>query len=100
VKLYRKKGPSVFFQEQLRCCVVVLTGDVMTKAQTLLDEELNRSAVAQQVGVKSNTLAKAIRAGRLHERKKTPAIAAADAGQARSQRSKTDAAAPMGMGAR
>jgi len=70
VKLYREKGPAGFFQEPAHRGAAVLTDDVITKAQSLLDEELSRSAVAQQVGVKSNTLAKAIRAGRLHEREK------------------------------
>lgn len=70
VKLYREKGPAGFFQEPAHRGAAVLTDDIITKAQSLLDEELSRSAVAQQVGVKSNTLAKAIRAGRLHEREK------------------------------
>jgi hypothetical protein len=47
-----------------------LTEDILNQAQRLLDESLSRSEVAAQIGIKPNTLAKAIHAGRLHEREK------------------------------
>ena len=70
VKLYRTKGTAGFFQEPRRRGAAVLTEDVLKRAQQLLDDGLSRSAVAAQVGIKANTLAKAIHAGRLHEREK------------------------------
>ena len=51
----------------------VLTEAVLRQAQERLDEGLDTSQVAEQLGVKRDTLAKAIHAGRLHKpaKKKT-----------------------------
>jgi transposase/predicted nucleic acid-binding Zn-ribbon protein len=96
VKRYRQKGVAGFYQEPNRRGPAVLTAEVLQEAQRLLDEGLQTSAVAEQLGVKRNTLAKAIGAGRLHNPKKndrdTPL-------STKSQRSGEDAEAPMGMGA-
>jgi hypothetical protein len=70
VKLYREKGTAGFFQEPGRRGAAVLTDDVLKEAQGLLDEGLGRNVVAARIGIKANTLAKAIHAGRLHEREK------------------------------
>lgn len=70
VKLYRTKGTAGFFEEPRHRGPAVLTEEMLKSAQSLLDDGLSRSAVAAQLGIKSNTLAKAIRAGRLHEREK------------------------------
>lgn len=70
VKLYRTKGTAGFFQEPRHRGPAVLTEDILKQAQRLLDDGMGRSAAASQVGIKPNTLAKAIRAGRLHEREK------------------------------
>jgi transposase-like protein len=53
----------------------VLTAAVLNEAQQRFDEGLEISEVAEQLGVKRDTLAKAIRAGRLHKplKKKTSA---------------------------
>jgi predicted DNA-binding protein (UPF0251 family) len=45
----------------------VLTPNVLAEAQRLLDEGLESAAVAERVGVKPDTLSKAVRAGRLHK---------------------------------
>ena len=73
VKRYREKGVSGFYEEPKRRGPAVLTAAVLQEAQERLDEGLDTSQVAAQLGVKSNTLAKAIRAGRLHKpaKKKT-----------------------------
>jgi transposase len=73
VKLYREKGVAGFYQEPNRRGPAVLTAEVLEKAQALLDEGLKTAAVAEQLGVKRDTLAKAIRAGRLRKaaKKKT-----------------------------
>ena len=74
VKRYRDKGVSGFYEEPNRRGPAVLTAEVLKEAQERLDEGLETSEVAEQLGVKRDTLAKAIRAGRLHKRtkKKTP----------------------------
>ena len=70
VKLYREKGVAGFYEEPNRRGPAVLTAEVLKEAQGLLDEGLETSAVAEQLGVKRNTLAKAIWAGRLRKPKK------------------------------
>jgi hypothetical protein len=45
----------------------VLTAEVLEKAQEMLDAGLETAAVAEQLGVKRDTLAKAIGAGRLRK---------------------------------
>ena len=70
VKLYRDKGVSGFYEEPNRRGPAVLTAEVLKEAQERLDEGLETSEVAEQLGVKRDTLAKAIRAGRLHKRTK------------------------------
>jgi transposase-like protein len=70
VKLYRQKGVQGFYAEPKRRGPAVLTVPVLEQAQELLDEGLETSEVAEQLGVKRNTLAKAIGAGRLHKPKK------------------------------
>jgi transposase len=73
VKRYRQRGVAGFYEEPQRRGPAVLTEEVLKQAQERLDEGLETSAVAEQVGVKRDTLAKAIRAGRLHKpaKKKT-----------------------------
>jgi hypothetical protein len=70
VKLYRSKGVAGFYQEPRHRGPAVLTENLLKEAQKFLDDGLTRSAVAARIGIKANTLAKAIRAGRLHEREK------------------------------
>jgi transposase len=73
VKLYRERGVSGFYEEPNRRGPAVLTAHVLKEAQERLDEGFEISEVAEQLTVKRNTLAKAIRAGRLHKpaKKKT-----------------------------
>jgi transposase-like protein len=73
VKRYREKGVAGFYEEPKRRGPAVLTAPILRQAQALLDEGLETSAVGEQLGVKRDTLAKAIRAGRLHKpaKKKT-----------------------------
>jgi transposase len=73
VQRYRQKGVAGFYEEPRRRGPAVLTEEVLRQAQERLDEGLETSAVAEQVGVKRDTLAKAIGAGRLHKptKKKT-----------------------------
>jgi hypothetical protein len=69
-KLYREDGPQGFYAPRVRRGPAVLVADVMSKAQELLDADQDIKQVAVQMGVKLNTLQKAVRAGRLHVREK------------------------------
>jgi len=73
VKLYREQGPKGFYTPRKRRGPAVLTPPVLAEAQRLLDEGLEPPEVADRLGVKRNTLSKAVRAGRLHKplKKKT-----------------------------
>lgn len=73
VKRYREEGPKGFYGPRTRRGPAVLTPAVMAEAQRLLDEGLESAEVADQLGIKRDTLSKAVRAGRLHRPvKKTP----------------------------
>jgi transposase-like protein len=76
VKLYREKGVSGFYEEPKRRGPAVLTAEVLHEAQRRFDEGLDISEVAEQLDVKRDTLAKAVRAGRLHKptKKKTSTL--------------------------
>ena len=69
VKLYRAGGPPAFFKQPGRRGATVLTGAVSAQAQALLSAGVDRLAVARQLGLKPNTLAKAFHGGRLVEPK-------------------------------
>jgi transposase len=76
VKLYRKAGPKGFYAQRKTRGPAVLTPPVLEEAQQLLDECLETPQVADRLGIKRDTLSKAVRAGRLHKRakKKTPRL--------------------------
>jgi transposase-like protein len=73
VKLFRAKGAPGFYAQRNYRGATVLTDPVLQQVQSLLDEGVEARAVAEQLGIKFNTLDKAIRAGRLHKavKKKT-----------------------------
>jgi len=71
VKLFREKGASGFFEKRVSRGPAVLTPPVLAQVQELLDGGLDVWAVAKELNLKPNTLAKAVRAGRLHVAKKT-----------------------------
>lgn len=72
VKLHREQGVKGFFVPRKGRGPAVLTPSVMTQAQALLDGGMVSEAVADQLGIKRDTLGKAVRAGRLHVAKKKP----------------------------
>ena len=67
VRLYREDGAAGFYKERNRRGAAVLTLEVLEKAQRFLDEGKSRSQTAEALGIKSNTLSKAIQAGKLYE---------------------------------
>ena len=72
VKLYRDQGAKGFYEAKPRhSSASVLKGEVVARAQQLLDEGRSVPEVAEELNVLGNTLHKAIRAGRLRAPKKT-----------------------------
>ena len=65
VKILREKGPAGFFEEKRRRGTHVLKEDVLAEAQNLLTKGEKIPAVAEKLNIKSDTLRKAVRAGRL-----------------------------------
>jgi hypothetical protein len=105
VKLFREKGAPGFYAQRNYRGAAVLTEAVLTQAQSLLDEGHEPRIVAQTLGIKPNTLSKAIRAGKLHQPVKKSA-SPEDTGlsqilpaSSKSERTSQDALALMGRGA-
>ena len=67
VKRYREEGPKGFYRPRGHRGPAVLTPAVLSEAQRLLDEGLETAQVADRLGIKRDTLSKAVRAGRLHQ---------------------------------
>ena len=65
VKQYRQSGTASFFKSRRDRQPRVLTPPMLQKVQDLLQEGREPSAVAGQLGIKSDTLRKAIKAGRI-----------------------------------
>ena len=70
VKRYRDDGPRAFYAERKTRGAAVLTEPVLAEAQRLLDDGLSVKDVAARLELKSDTLDKAVRAGRVHVAKK------------------------------
>jgi transposase-like protein len=70
LKVHRQQGPAGFFRQPRRRSATVLTPEVKQRAQELLDEGKSIPEVSSGTGVASNTLHKAVQAGRLHATKK------------------------------
>lgn len=66
VKLYREAGVAGFYAQKNTRGPAVLTAEVIRQAQHLFDEGLPIAGVAEQLGLLRDTLAKAVRSGRLH----------------------------------
>ena len=98
VKLYREQGPKGFYAPRNTRGAAVLTAAVLEQAQRLFDEGLYPPEVADRRGIKRDTLSKAVRAGRLHARTREKGSAALRI-PSKSERSRRDSGAPMGMGA-
>jgi hypothetical protein len=89
----REQGVEAFFEpRKKRCGGKILTPEVLEKAQSLLDQGYPRYQISKELGVKEDTLRKAINDGRLQEQKKSQPPAS------KSARNEVDAAAAEGMG--
>jgi len=103
VKQYREEGSQGFFAPRKYRGAAVLTTEVCTQAQELLDQGETPSAVAHRLGVKVDTLSKAVRTGRLR-RPSASGSGAGSVGSARdasckSERSAAESDAEMGVAA-
>lgn len=67
VKKYREGGAEAFYGQRRRPQPRVLTAEVLSQAQELFQQGESRPAVAKKLGLKMDTLSKAVRAGRLVE---------------------------------
>lgn len=65
VKQYRLAGTASFFKSRAARQPRVLTPSMLQKVQELLQQGQEPSAVARQLGIKSDTLRKALKAGRI-----------------------------------
>ena len=71
MKVYREYGAKGFYEPKPRhSSASVLKGEVLERAQQLLDEGQSIPEVAKQLKVLANTIHKAIRAGRLRQPQK------------------------------
>ena len=95
VKLYREGGEAAFFAPAKKRSASKLTEQVSQVAQGLLDQGLTVPEVGRQLGILSNTLHKAIRAGRLRPGKKKDPSNDAIA-SSKSERGVADIQAPLG----
>jgi len=103
VKQYREEGPQGFFAPRKYRGAAVLTTEVCTQAQYLLDQGETPSAVAHRLGLKVDTLSKAVRTGRLRR----PSASGSGAGSigavreasCKSERSAAESEAEMGVAA-
>lgn len=72
VKVFRERGAQGFYVAKPRhSSASVLKGEVLERAQQLLERGRSVPEVAQELNLLANTLHKAIRAGRLLQQKKT-----------------------------
>lgn len=65
VKRYRQGGPGAFYRPRPTRGAAVLTPAVMERVQQLLDGGTDVNTAARELGLKPNTVHKAVRAGRL-----------------------------------
>ncbi len=68
VKTYREGGPKAFYQEPKRGGPRVLTPDVVDQAENLFDNGKDVGEVAEELGLKKDTLQKAIKSGRVKKK--------------------------------
>jgi hypothetical protein len=75
VKLYRERGAKGFYAPRATRGAAVLTAGVVAEIESLLVDGLSLGEVAERLGLKLNTLQKAVSAGRIRliAKKKTAA---------------------------
>lgn len=97
VKKYQAGGPAAFYQSRKVRGAPVMTDEVVSQVQALLGQGHSRAAVAQQLGLKPDTLRKAIEQGRVRKPAATAASVPLPAATDKSARSVADVSAEMGV---
>lgn len=98
LKKYREGGIEAFFRKKKGGRRgTALTPEKLVKAQAMLDEGMSRIEVSEELGVRKDTLRKAINDGRLNEPSKTPQQEAERA-SVKSTRNSEDNTAAEGIG--
>ena len=97
VKKYREDGIGGFYQPRKGRGPTVLTDEVIAQAQELLSRGCSRGDVADQLGVRYDTLRKAINQGRLREPSRCETPDPPQQASDKSERSLADASAEMGV---
>ena len=118
VAKYRQEGIAAFYQPRKTRGATVITNELILQAQERLSRGLSRREVADDLGIKYDTLRKAINQGRLREPPSSPHVDVSLNGQQvastpppnmpsgssppqasdKSHRSEADATAEMGVG--
>ncbi len=93
VKKYREQGIAGFYNKRKTRSGHVITPKVLTRVQELLNSGKVVSAIARQLDLKTDTINKAIRDGRLQRVTSEPCKASI-----KSERSRADCEAAMGQG--
>src|SRR5271156_2655818 len=75
VKLYRERGTKGFYARRVSRGSAVLTAGVMAEIESLLVAGVSLAEVAQKLGLKLNTLQKAVSAGRIRPAAKKNLVA-------------------------
>jgi len=98
VKKYREEGIARFYQPRKGRGATVMSYEVTARAQEELSRGCSRRQVADQLGVRYDTLRKAINQGRLREPSRAEATASLQQQASdKSERSVADASAEMGV---
>ncbi len=74
VRRLREQGAQGFFKPKKGRSAHILTPEIITKAQRLLNSGHTIPEVGKRLNLKANTLRKAIQAGRLHKKKRKTQI--------------------------
>ena len=96
VKRYREEGIAAFYQPRRGRGATVMTEEVRARAQELFRRGCSRRDVAERLGVRYDTLRKAINQGRLRERSCSEPAVAPQQGTDKSERSVAEGAAELG----
>ena len=99
---YRKQGSVSFFRNAPVAKPAVMSTEMSAQCASLLAQGIRPSVVARQVGINESTLRKALKRQAIPELPKAPECAEPDGGQVagstKSERSRDDAQAALGMG--
>jgi transposase len=98
VKKFREEGVEGFYEPRRGRGSTVITETIADQAQQLLNAGTSRKEVAEQLGIKYDTLRKAIQQGRLQESPQDEKTAALSPASDKSGRSLQDSTAADAMG--